>query len=247
MKLSDRPVPLPWSSILRSNGTGRQGWTWVIGRYHFCDHLYYVEMVQADSVELEISAGTSSATIYTTQKWYRPIVMNLRDRPVPLLWSSILRRNGTGRQQWTWAIGRYHFCDHRNNVEMVPADNNELEHLSNRPVWLLWPLILSRNGIGQYNFCDHPNYLDVVPANSNELHQSASITSATICATWMWYRPTAMNFTNWPVPVLRPSILPECGMGWWQWTLAIGHFLVSVNQYLFKCPHLCVYDIPIPQ
>jgi hypothetical protein len=45
----------------------------------------YVDMVPADSSEIGGSAGTTSVTIYLTWIWYRPTMLKLGGRPVPLL------------------------------------------------------------------------------------------------------------------------------------------------------------------
>jgi hypothetical protein len=46
---------------------------------------YYVDMVPADQAEIEWSAGTTSVTICSSLKWYRPTVLKLIGRPVPLV------------------------------------------------------------------------------------------------------------------------------------------------------------------
>jgi hypothetical protein len=114
-----RPIPVLRSTIIRRTGTGRSHHIHAVGRYQSCDQLLYAEPVPADCIRFMWSADTNPAVYYYTQDWYRPIGPDSCGRPIPVLWSIIIRRTGTGRLH---VVGQYQSCSQLLYAGLVPAD-----------------------------------------------------------------------------------------------------------------------------
>jgi hypothetical protein len=128
------------------------------------------------------SASTICENIHVMQKWYRPIIGNGCNRPVPHVWSHMLQYTQwyqlTVGHRW---ISRYHICVYTCYTHMVPADYRTCARSADTTyVFTHYMLHIYGTGrsrdmgeIGRYHMCVYTCYTYMVLADRRARVRSA--------------------------------------------------------------------------